>query len=343
MRTLPLAVVCIFVCCEALPAQQTAEKPKELDILGQYVGDWTSDVTSKPAVWTPAEKRFRTSNHVEFVLDGWFLQHIEVNHVVGNPSKVTKSLFLWTFNPKTKKYVGWSFQSSGIIGKATGTWDAATKTLTHVNAEVPPNTTSQLTEAFPNKNTINGTLIFTGNDGKTLFDMEWTRKRQAGVAGPALRERWAKMDRPIKPLPDELKRLKRLVGTWDSEYVFRVPQRPAVKGVISDEWSLDGRFIMRREQVGDTDSIAMIGWDDNKRAYRLVRAISNGRTNEAVGQWNDVTRSLVWDWNVAESDGVSDIATWRLVGNDGIQLHVVHENEGEVLLDLTIKMKRRRE
>ena len=34
-----------------------------------------------------------------------------------------------------------------------------------------------------NKSTINGTLVFTADDGKTLFDMVWTRKRQAGVAG----------------------------------------------------------------------------------------------------------------------------------------------------------------
>jgi hypothetical protein len=86
----------------------------------------------------------------------------------------------------------------------------------------------------------------------------------------------------------------------------------------------------------------MIGWDDNKRAYRIARAISNGGTNEAVGQWNEATRSLVWDWKRDDdSDGVSSIATWRFVGNDAIQLHVVHEKENNVVLDLTIKMKRR--
>ena len=46
-------------------AQQPREKPKGLEVLGQYVGDWTSDVTSNPAVWTPEEKKFRTSNHAE--------------------------------------------------------------------------------------------------------------------------------------------------------------------------------------------------------------------------------------------------------------------------------------
>ena len=184
-----------------LQAQDRTAKPKELDILRQYVGDWTSEVTSKPAVWTPKELKYRTSNHAEFVLDGRFLQHIEVNHVVGDPDKVTKSLFLWTYDPKSQEYVGWSFQSSGIMGKATGTWDAASKTFTNISSEPPPNTTSTFTESFPNESTINGNLVFTGDDGKTMFDMVWTRKRQAGLAGQPTQKRWAEIDTPIQPIP----------------------------------------------------------------------------------------------------------------------------------------------
>jgi hypothetical protein len=47
MRTLAL-VFAMLVCCDSLFAQQPREKPKELESLGQYVGDWTTDVTSKP-------------------------------------------------------------------------------------------------------------------------------------------------------------------------------------------------------------------------------------------------------------------------------------------------------
>lgn len=324
-------------------AQQPSEKPNELKVLRQYVGDWTSDVTSKPAVWTPDEKKYKTSNHAEFILDDWFLQHIEVNHVVGDPEKVTKALMISTYDSPSEKYVTWFFQSSGVLGKWTGKWDANGKALKLTDIDPPLNTTAKFTEAFPDDSTINGTLSYTGNDGQKMFDMVWTRKRQAGVAGKPLREQWAEIGTPIKPIPAEVKRLKPLVGTWDSEYVFRVPQRPTATGVISDEWSLDGRFIMRRETVGDTNSIAMIGWDDTKRAYRTTRAISNGRTNEAVGQWDDATRSLVWDWKMPdESEGVTAVATWRLVGSDAIQLHVVHEKGDDVFLDLTIKMKRRK-
>ena len=96
-------------------SQQPRENPKELEILGPYVGDWTSEVTSKPAVWTPEEKKFRTSNHAEFVLDGRFLQHIEVNHVVGDPEKVTKALWFQTFDPRSEAFVMWFFQSTGMI------------------------------------------------------------------------------------------------------------------------------------------------------------------------------------------------------------------------------------
>jgi hypothetical protein len=339
------ALAIASVCLTPLAfGQQPPKKPKELEVLDQYVGNWTSDVTSKPAVWTPEEKKYKTSNQAEFVLDGRFLQHIEVNHVVGDPEKVTKALMVSTYDSQSETYVTWFFQSSGVIGKWTGKWDTNSKALTLTDIDPPPNATAKFTEAFPNDNTINGTLSYTGNDGQKMFDMVWTRKRQAGVAGKTTREQWAKIGTPIQPIPDEVKKLEPLVGTWDSEYVFRVPQRPAVKGVISDKWSLDGRFIMRRETVGSTKSIAMIGWDQNKKAYRIARAISSGRTNEAVGQWNDATRSLVWNWITAEdSKGVKSVATWRFVGNDAIQLHVVHEKENDVLLDLTIKMRRRKQ
>ena len=120
-----------------------------------------------------------------------------------------------------KKYIGWSFQSSGIIGKATGTWDATEKAFTHVNVDLPPKTTSQLTEAFPDDSTINGSLVFTGNDGRMLFDMVWTRKRQALAAGQPLRDQWAKIGTPLEPIPAEVKKLDVFIGEWDSKFIQR--------------------------------------------------------------------------------------------------------------------------
>lgn len=139
MQILAVTTCCVLAFCATASAQLPRESPRELAALAQYVGDWTSDVTSKPAEWTPQEIKFCTLNHAEFVLEGWFLRHIEVNHVVGHPGKVTKSLFLWTYDSDSRKYVGWAFQSSGDISKMTGIWNAVGKMFTHSATERPPN------------------------------------------------------------------------------------------------------------------------------------------------------------------------------------------------------------
>ena len=46
-----------------LSAQQAPTKPKEIDILGQYLGNWTSEVTNKPAVWDKNGTKYKTLNH----------------------------------------------------------------------------------------------------------------------------------------------------------------------------------------------------------------------------------------------------------------------------------------
>jgi hypothetical protein len=64
-----------LVVCSSLLAEQPPEEPKELEPLGQYVGNWTSEVTSRPAVWTPKEVRLRLQPkpsqplaHIQFII-----------------------------------------------------------------------------------------------------------------------------------------------------------------------------------------------------------------------------------------------------------------------------------
>jgi hypothetical protein len=328
MKTLTTAAFCVLMTCGTLSAQQSREKPPEIEVLGQYVGDWTSDVTSKPAVWTPRERKFRTSNNAEFVLGGWFLQHIEVSHEVGAGNKIGKSLFLWTFDPKLKKYVGWTFQSSGNIAKAIGTWDAATKTLTNVNLEVPPNTTSQFTQTFPNDSTINGTLVFTDHDGRTLFDMVWTRKRQERPTQP-LNEEWANIGTPYNPIPAEMKRLEPFVGEWDAEFINRPsivsPRGNKSKGLMTARWILDGRFLFGTTEVGNHSSVWVIGYDTNKKAYRYIRFTDTGLIDESTGQWDEGTRSLVWKAEHTPP-GITRTSTTRFIGRDGTSNHILAKN-----------------
>jgi hypothetical protein len=343
MKTLITIAFCGLATCGISSAQQPREKPEEIEALGQYVGDWTSDVTSRPADWTPKETRFRTQNHAEFVLDGWFLRHIEISRQIGT-DKVGKSLFVWTFDPKSKRYVGWSFQSTGIISHVRGTWDAGTRTFTHRNVENPPNTTSQLTEEFSDEDNINGALAFTGNDGRKMFDMVWTRKRQEHPAQP-LQNEWANIGTPDNPIPDETKRLDPFVGEWDAEFIHRPseasPQGRTSQGSMTARWILDGRFLHGTTEVGNHRSEWVIGYDTNRKEYRYVRFTDAGQIDESTGQWNDETGSLVWTL-VNPPQGHTRTSTTRFVGTDGTYSHILAKNRnGTVQMDLTIKGARR--
>lgn len=273
MRTIAIVFV-MLVYRDSLLAEEPREKPKELEALGQYVGGWTSDVTSKPAEWSPNEIKYRTTNHATWMLDGWFLMHTEVNHLVDDPSQVGKSLFVWTYDPGLKKYVGWAFQSSGNISKVTGTWDAVSRTFSHVESEPPPNTSSKLTETFVGNDAINGSLVFTSNDGgRKLFDMVWTRTRRDGKPSQDHHERWALISiKPIQPIPPETKRLNTGNGRW----------------------ILDGRWERGESNTGNVQSQWVRGYDTSKKAYRYVRFTSLGQIEELIGQWDEARSSITW-------------------------------------------------
>lgn len=335
-----------LVWCGSVFAQPAATQPEQLEVLGQYVGHWTSEVTNKPSVWDPNGTRYLTVNQADLILDGWFLQNMEVNHIIDDPDKVTKSLFLWTYDPKSKKYVAWAFQSTGNIAASTGTWDATNKTFALNSVEPPPNTTGKMTEQFPDANTIQGNLTFIDGGGKTLMDMVWTRRRQPESDGLTTRDAWSKNGTPIEPLPDELQELEPLIGDWDAEFIngpsVRSPQGGTAKGKITAQWILDGRFLLGSTELEKHRSIWLIGYDTNKQAYRNVRFTNSGRVDESLGQWNEETRSLVWKV-VNEQPGITRTSTNRFVGKDAMQAHILAEDkDGRVQQDLTIKSTRRK-
>lgn len=347
MRT-PLLIAAALICVSSASlarAQDPSEKPAQLDVLNRYVGDWTSDVTSNPAVWTPEEVRLVTSNHAEFILDGWFLQIIEVNHVVDDPDKVGKGLFLWTYDSVAEQYVSWIFQSSGNGGKSTGRWNPDDAALRFTLAESPQDTTAWFQEAFTDDDTIDGHLVFTGNDSRTMFDMEWTRSRQQGLVPNRLREEWTVIGTPIEPLPEELQKLEPFIGEWDSEFINRPsavsPNGGTSSGTMTAQWILDGRFLHGRSEVGNHKSVWVIGYDTNRNTYRYVRMTNTGRIYESIGEWNEATRSFSWNLENAPA-GVTRTSTNRIVGDGAINAHIlVNDEAGRPHMDLSIRSTRR--
>ncbi len=281
-----ILAVCTLLICQSVLAQPPTAKPKELTAIRHWVGDWTSDVTSKPSVWNPNETKLRTSNHAEMMLDGWFLQHIEVNHVVDDPKKITKAIWFSKYDSEAKEYVSWFFQSSGLIGKSTGTWSEETQTFAFTPTELPPNTSGKHMETFKTKDFIEGDYVIKSNDGRTMFDMEWTRTRQKGLVPNPLRKQWAEIGTPIQPVPDEVKKLEAFLGEWDAEFVNRPsvvsPNGGTSNGTMTGHWILDGRFLYGTTKVGKHESIWIAGYDPNEKAYRYIRMTNAGLIDEAA-------------------------------------------------------------
>ncbi len=340
MKSLTIAFL-VALSCGIASAQAPREKPKELEQLKQYVGHWTTDVTSKQAEWTSQELEFRCSNHAEFAPNGWFLQHREVNHIVGEPDKISKGIWFQTYDPASSKFITWFFQSSGIISHTTGTWDAASKTFHFDEVEPPSGTTHRFAERFRDAATVDGALSFTGNDGIKKFEMVWTRKRQAGISGKSLMEQWGKLGTPIQPIPDEVKKLEAFVGTKDVEFINRPsivsPKGGSTKTVTTGEWILDGRFVLARTGVGEKESCFVSGYDSNKRAFRYVRFGSNGEVEENIGQWNETDTSFHWK-GVGDANGLTRTSTSRVLAGGAIETHILTKTaDGKVHMDLTIK------
>lgn len=339
------AAGCSLGLCAPASAQPPREKPKELEVLRNYVGDWSSEVTSKPAVWNPQEVKYQTSNHAEFVLDGWFLQHIEVNHVVGDPDKVTKALMISTFDPQAAKYVTWFFQSSGIMNRSLGEWSPEQKTLTLIPVEPPPGTTARFAETFPDDDVINGTLAYTGDDGQTMFAMDWTRTRQKGLVPNPLREQWTTIGTPIQPIPPEVGKLDVFIGERDVEFIHRPsivsPQGSTAKGTASGQWILDGRFLLGQTKLPNFQSLWVMGFDTDRQAFRYVLFGSNGRIEENMGQWNDAER--VFEWQLVNGPpGFTRTSVTRRLDDETVESRsVTKTGDGSVQMDLTIKGTRR--
>jgi len=273
---------------EACPMSQAAAQIDGADGLG---------VTEIAGVMTPARTHFGTFPHIRSeqpkthekpmkppffrgfhqiaytIATVWFLQHIEVS--LGDPDKVTKSLILWTYDPKLEKFVAWAFQSNGNVVSSTGKWDSTSKAFALATVEPP----SKMREQFLDAQTIKGNLTFIDNGG---MNMVWTRNRQAESEGKATRQQWSKVGTPIQPLPFELKKLQPLIGEWDSEIG---PTGPLLersddrsKGQMTVQWILDGRYLLISTENGKGRFFWIIGYDPAKGKYRRITFTNSGQS-----------------------------------------------------------------
>lgn len=100
-----------------------ADRPAELEVLDAFVGTWDAATVARPAEWTPVEMRMTSVVTREWILNKRFILDNSV-HADGQ-----ESLALFGYNPQTREYRTWWFNSEGHRNLSHGRWHSGEQTF----------------------------------------------------------------------------------------------------------------------------------------------------------------------------------------------------------------------
>lgn len=176
MRHPLLAVVALVLSGSpaAVRADEPAKPVPELKVVELMVGTWDEVVTQKPAEWTPQGGTQKAVSKKAWALDGKFLR-MEGSW---NPGKVEFVSYL-TYDPATKEYRHWYFDSGGSFprGTAHGAWDEKTRTMTWTSTDEFGNKSVGKTKII-DKDTHEWTVTVTDPNGKLMLDLHSKNTRR---------------------------------------------------------------------------------------------------------------------------------------------------------------------
>jgi hypothetical protein len=118
------------------PAKPVPEP--ELRVLEDMIGTWDEVMSNKPTEWLPKAERSESVTKKNWALGGMFIRM----EGVWMPAK-TEFLSLVSYDPATKGYRTWYFDSAGgqPRGSVHGTWDHKTRTMTWTGTDEAGNRT----------------------------------------------------------------------------------------------------------------------------------------------------------------------------------------------------------
>jgi hypothetical protein len=142
-----------------------ADRPAELKVLERMIGTWDEVSIQKPAVWTPEGGRITAKVTRQWILDGRLMMDTSIL------SDGRESINLRGFDPRSKAYRSWWFNSEGHRNTATGTWNEKSQTISWVS-KLDDGKTMHFSIRFANRNQEVVDLKVTDADGKVYFDMD---------------------------------------------------------------------------------------------------------------------------------------------------------------------------
>ncbi len=270
----------------------TAPPPGDADLPSRFVGVWQTRAVDRPAKWNPAGGE----STVHEVTHGALQKRILLGHE-HNQTDGRKALYVTTYDEAQHVYLFWMFDSRGALGSQWQlTWNAATQTATGHATDTPAGWTSHGTNQFPDAPTCQVHFWMKDETGALLMEANATKQRQPDETGAAYLAAWSKVE-PQADLPAELRRLDRLVGTWDV-VSDRKPASPTASGVrltgtMKREWILDGRFVMGRSTMSDgSEGLALFSFDPGEMKYRNWFFNSLGHRYASRGSWDEGAQTL---------------------------------------------------
>jgi uncharacterized protein (TIGR03067 family) len=178
--------------------------PVELKVLDRMVGTWDDVSIQKPAAWTPDGGRVTARITRHWILDGRLIMD------TSTLSDGTENIAIFGFDPQSKDYRSWWFNSEGHRNTATGSWNEKSQTISYVS-KLDDGKTMRTSLRFANRNQEVWEFKVTDADGKVYFDMDSIATRQAAGA-----DKQPNSDAD-QPTPTDESRLR---GTWGAtQYV----------------------------------------------------------------------------------------------------------------------------
>lgn len=157
------------------PVDQAPPRTDELKALDRFVGVWSTETTIRAAEWTPKPRTMKGTTKYEWIVGDRFVQ----SRGRSDGGKFEESEIL-TYDPESKQYQNWYFDSMGFTGDSVGQWDEKTQTMTW-KGNLGEGGTLVNKVKFVNKDTQEWAIIAKKPDGTVLLDMNGrlTREKSA--------------------------------------------------------------------------------------------------------------------------------------------------------------------
>lgn len=325
----------------ALKGERIAEAERgEHGVLQRFVGVWDLSGTRKPAEWHPDGGDFTGKEIATWGLKNRYILIRDLSESEGK-----KGLWIATYDPRQNAYPFWGFDSQGLMGAQwTLTWDEATSSATGVGTDMPADWTSGGKNHFTDADTNLVTAWIKDGNGAPLLDQNGRKTRLPDEEGPSILAAWTKHEPPAD-LPAELQVLDRMIGAWDTVSIKKPaawsPDGDRDAAIVTRRWILDGRFMMDTSIHSDgVESIGLITFDPQMKAYRSWWFNSLGHRNTGSGSWDEAAQTLSLRSHLEEGRSMETSVRFEDRNQEEWRF-LVTDAAGKVYLDMDITSTRR--